>query len=677
MKLPIAWLREHVQTNLSDEELADALTMAGLEVEDIVDGVFHTKVTPNRGDWLSVVGSAREAAAALDAPFGWRPDPLPDESDDVTKWAGVKIENADLCPRYAAKVVRNVQLGPSPSWMQEKLTQAGMRPVNVIVDITNFVMLELGQPLHAFDYAALPDGQIVVRPARAGEKIQTLDGMARNLTPEMLMICDKNHPVAIAGIMGGADTEVTENTHHLLIESAHFDPGTVRRAAKALGLSTEASQRFERYVDPELVPIALERACDLLAEFAGGEVVLGRMDLYPHPVQARTLTLRPARANAILGTAYSKDTIAHSLCRLGLIVDAAADPLSVIVPTFRPDLVKEIDLIEEVGRMTGYAVLPETLPPTRGDGSDAPEAAFARRVRSALTGLGVSEALTNSLTAPSPFDDPAEADRRVAIRQALSAELSGLRQALVPNLLDALARNLRQRQTDVRLFEIGKVFAVGESGYAETRHVAAVLTGHSAPRGWNETPAPVDFFTAKGIVESLTDALHLSAVTFTREERPRMHPGRCADVSVAGKTIGYIAELDPDAARADLDVPASVGRVAVFELDADALRALVVPPVYHALPRFPTVARDLAVVTDAATPYAQLAAVARASADAVLLESIAPVSVYTGERVEGGKKSVALRLTFRAEGRTLTDSDVDAQMAAVQTALERIGAKRR
>jgi phenylalanyl-tRNA synthetase beta chain len=675
MKLPIEWLREFVDTPLSDDALAAKLTMAGLEVEETTDSddgpVFHTKVTPNRGDWVSVVGAAREAAAALDIPLSRPMSPLPEESADVQRWMGVRVEDPPLCPRYTGKLIRNVVFKPSPDWMQKRLTAAGMRPLNIVVDVTNYVMLEFGQPLHAFDYAALPEGRIVVRLAKEGEKLTTLDGVERELTPDMLVIADRDKPVALAGVMGGSESEVSETTKHIFLESAHFDPGTVRRTSKALGLMTEASYRYERFVDPALAPIALERACDLLAELANGEVVLGRIDLYPKPIAEKVIALRPNRTNAILGTHLDEVTIAGSLRRLGLAVNAASEPLSVTVPTFRPDLVKEIDLIEEVGRMIGYDTLPETLPAARGaGGGDAPMGRLTAHLRTLLIGLGLSEAMTHSLAPPSAFDDPRLAERRVQIRQALSAELSGLRQSLIPNLLDALARNGRQRQSDIRLFEVGKVFELGQSTgeYLEPRRVAAVLTGPN-----------IDFFTAKGLVEALAKALHLPAVTFAAEERPQMHPGRSASVSLAGQVIGFVAEADPDAVKEHLDVPASIGRIAVFELDADVLLTYADPALRYAhLPRFPAISRDLAVVVDTATPYGLLESTAREAVTPALTESITLQSVYTGEHVAEGKKSVALRLTFRASDRTLTDTDVDTETANAEHLLaERVGAERR
>lgn len=686
MKLPVAWLREHVQTALSDNALADRLTMAGLEVEETtpsaIGPVFHTKVTPNRGDWMSVLGSAREAAAALDTSLAVAPLPLPEEAPDVQRWTGVRVQTPALCPRYAAKVIRNVRLGPSPLWMQDRLTAAGMRPLNVIVDITNYVMLEMGQPLHAFDYDKLAQGQIVVRTAQAGETIITLDGTERTLTPDMLLICDAEKPVAIAGVMGGMQSEVSSETRHLFLESACFDPSGIRRTSKVLSLSTEASYRYERSVDPELAPLALERACELLAELAQAEVVLGRIDLYPTPVLPLTISLRPARVNALLGTQLDDATIAHSLRRLGLLVEPAGDTWPVTVPTFRPDLVAEIDLVEEVGRMVGYAILPETLPPAHSPegGRDSAPSIFASRLRAMLTGFGLQEALTNSLTAPSLFDGPDEA-RRVPIRQALSAELSGLRVSLIPHLLDALARNLRRREPGAALFEIGKVFARGgqPGQHHETRRVALVATGLVRPAAWDDAPPPVDFFSLKGQIEALAQSLRLPPLVFTPTTRAGMHPGRCAFITAEGQALGFVAEVAPQAARDALDTPQGTGRIAVAELDADLLLQLSqAAPRFHALPRFPAVSRDIAVVVSLSTPYALLEDVARSAADPALLQSLSLASLYTGERLEAGKKSVALRLLFRAADRTLTDAEIDAQMEAVRLHLaEQAGADRR
>jgi len=688
MKLPVEWLREFVETDLDDQALADKLTMAGLEVEEMTDSedgtVYHTKVTPNRGDWMSIIGVAREAAAYLDLPLKWQPPVLPNEDADVTKWAGVRVDDPSLCPRYAGKVIRNVKHRPSPDWMQKRLLAAGMRPIDVVVDITNYVMLELGQPLHAFNYDALPEGKVVVRPVKAGESIITLDGVERNLPEGALAICDVEKPVCVAGVMGNAETEVTTQTRNIFLEAAHFSALSVRRTSKLLNLTTEASYRFERTVDPGLVPIALERAADLLADLADGEVVLGRIDLYPHPVKPVKIELRPARVNAILGTELTHDEISSALIRLGLNVDANQLPFVVTVPTFRTELLKEIDLIEEVARMIGYENLPETLPFSSGSGAgDEPIGVFTAHVRDILVGLGLREVFTHSLSAASTFDDPATAASRVAIRSALSAELSGLRMSIVPNVLDVTALNLRQKQADVRVFEIGKTFRLGDSLdrlYVERRYLGGALTGQESPRSWSETERkPVTFYTAKGVVETLLSVLRISGAVFKPAPVHGMHPGRSARVEVNGKSIGYVAEVDPDAVKRDLDVPASVGRIAVFELDAEALMELSVDDRrYTLLPKYPAVNRDLAVVVDLGVNYAEIETVARAASDGELLEDLTVQSIYTGERVTAGKKSVAIRLTFRAVDRTLTDAEVDAQMTAVENALvDGVGASRR
>lgn len=690
MKLPVAWLCEYIETPLDHRALADRLTMAGLEVEETTESgigaVFHTKVTPNRGDWMSIVGSAREAAAALDIPLRWTPPVLTAGDRNASAAAAVKVDVEDpiLCPRFTGRVIQNVQVKASPLWMQRKLIACGMRPVNVIVDITNYVMLELGQPLHAYDLEALPGGHIIVRTAQDGEKLTTLDGVERSLALGMLLICDAEKPIGLAGIMGGGATEVTAGTKHIFLESAHFDPGVVRRASKSLGLSTEASYRFERFVDPELAPIAAQRACELLAELADGEIAPGCVDIYPQPYAPRAISLRPSRTNGILGTELSEAKIASSLRRLGLSVDSSYGSLQVTAPTFRPDLIQEIDLIEEVGRMVGYETLPETLPPARDPmgGVDSPESRFASQVSAIFIGLGMQEALTNSLVAPSPFDDDLVKTQRVSIRQALSAELSSLRTALVPNLLEALVRNLKRRQPDARLFEVGKTFALGdvENSYREARHAAAALTGAETPRSWDVTEhKPCDFFTAKGIVEAVAAALRLPSLKFMPSKRLGMHPGRCADVVCGGVTVGYVAEVDPVWVAEHLDAPVNTGRVAVLELDLDALQTVqTFNPRYVEPPRFPSVSRDLAVVVESGLSYGFIEDAIREAADSRLQRELTLVSIYSGKGVAEGKNSVAVRLTFQAEDRTLTDAEIESQMTAIREQLaERVGATQR
>lgn len=680
MKVPVEWLREFVElSGIGDEELARALTMGGLEVEEIhgtPDGnVLETKVTPNRGDWLSIAGVAREISAVLGRPLLQQPQTLPLGAGDSSRYAGVTVEAPLLCPRYTAKVILNIRHAQSPEYIQRRLAACGMRPINAVVDITNYVMLELGQPLHAFDYDTIPDGRIVVRTANAGEELTTLDGVPRKLHPDVLVIADSTHPIALAGVMGGAATEVGEKTTCILLESAHFNPQAVRRAAKRLGISTEASYRFERYVDPALTALALERASELIAQHAGGQPVSGRIDVDPNPATGIVLQLRPERVRKVLGLSLSDEDILGALERLGLVRTAApvekAETIRVTVPSARPDIVREIDLIEEIGRIVGYENLPETLPPARGSGGAVNDGAlFLSRLRQILIGAGLTEAYNHALAAPSPFDDPKLVPFRAKVRMALSAELSGLRLSLLPPLLDNLALNLRHRAAEVRLFEVGKVYqAIGKGDYREPYRVAGVLVGDE-----------IDYFTAKGVVEGLLGALHVEGAQFTPSERHAMHPGRCSDIMLAGQAAGFVAELDPDAVREHLDVPASTGRIACFELDGDLLQALAREAQtrqYQAPPRFPSITRDLAMLYDRATPYGEIEKTIKSSAGD-LLEQVSLLSIYTGERVAVNRKSVAVRLVLRGPDRTLTDADADSVLVSVQSALiELLGAEAR
>jgi phenylalanyl-tRNA synthetase beta chain len=671
MKVPVEWLREYVEIgDVSDTELSRALTMAGLEVEEIHSSesgsVLETKVTPNRGDWLSISGVARELSAVLGRPLRREPQILPLGVGDTGRFASVQIDAPKLCPRYCAKVMQNVRHTASPDYIQLRLLACGMRPINAVVDITNYVMLELGQPLHAFDYDQIPEGKIIVRTARTGEELTTLDGVPRKLDPEILVIADSKHAIALAGVMGGGLTEVSDKTTNLLIESAHFNPQVVRRAAKALGITTEASYRFERYVDPALASLALERAADLIAQHAGGDPVSGRIDIHPDPLAERRLQLRPERVRKILGLSLTDDEIVAALARLQINPVKArhgeTDQLWLTIPSARPDIVREIDLIEEIGRIVGYGSLPETLPAVRGaGGKDNETALFNSRLRQILVGEGLTEAYNHALAAPSPFDDPKIAKRRAKIRMALSAELSGLRLSLLTHLLENLALNLRHRETDVRLFEVGKVYlALGKGDYQEPYRVGGVMAGEG-----------IDYFSAKGVVEALFTALSLSSAEFVAAERHAMHPGRTAEVKIEGHSAGFVAEIDPDAVREHLDVPASADRIACFELDADLLRRLAAEAAtrqYQPPPRFPSITRDLAMLYDRPVPYGDIEKTIKGSAGD-LLESLSLVSVYTGERVAVNKKSVAVRLVLRAADRTLTDSDADAVLASVQSAL--------
>jgi phenylalanyl-tRNA synthetase beta chain len=676
MKVAVEWMRSFGDfSELTDEQLADKLTMAGLEVEETLgtgeSAVFVTKVTPNRGDWLSVYGVAREASAATSLPLNKQISlsglPLADDIGGFT----VDVRNNVRCPRFGAAVITGVNYNPSPQFIQNRLILAGMRPLNAVVDITNYVMLELGQPLHAYDQSTLAGNKIVVRDAVDGEVITTLDGVEHKLSADILVIADVEKPIAIAGIMGGGATEVTPSTHDIVLEAAHFDASAVRRGAKLLGITTEASYRFERFVDPELVPVALARAIELIVKYAGGTPLESSIDRQASKVLPKKIELRTSRVNKILGLSLSQENVAKSLARLGLAVELQGENIEVQVPTFRPDLTGEIDLIEEVGRMVGYWNLPETVPDRPGTlARDFDKGEFDTTLRNIMAGQGLVETYSHTLGSDSPFDDPSFASQRVVVRSSLSSELSGLRVTLLPHLLDALALNLRHGAGIVRLFETGKVFLRnGDSGYEEPRHISAVFSGGGA-----------DYSSAKGLVENLLDSLNIKNVSFVASGRFGMHPRRCSDVVADGIKAGYVSEIDPYLASEQLELPPSTGRIAAFELDVEILRTLherVAVGSYEALPKFPSVTRDIALLYGLDVAYGEIKEIV-AEAAGILLEEISLLSVYTGDRVAAGYKSIAVRLTLRSRTRTLTESDAEAIVTAVKQALtEKFAAKDR
>ena len=707
MRVPLEWLKQYVPVEATAQEVGTKLTMGGLEVEGIeaspLGPVLDVYITPNRGDCLSLVGVGREVAALYDLPIHAPPPPASEIGGEVGSLASVTVEDAELCPRYAARVVCGVKIGPSPAWMQARLEAAGQRAVNNIVDVTNYVMLEMGQPLHAFDLNNLAGKQIVVRKARQGETIKTLDGEIRQLTPDMLVIADGEKPVAIAGVMGGADSEVDDSTTDILLESAHFDPLSVRRTSRVLKLRTEASYRFERVVDPAQVRQAVDRACQLLAEMGQTGVVPGVIDVYPAPSPVRHLTLRVARAAMLLGMDITTDSATDCLTRLGFAVTSRvdSDTLNVQVPSYRPDITLEEDLIEEVGRIYGYENIPETLPiGATTPGGDSPDGRLIDRIKHALVQAGMQEVVTHSLTAPAFFDAPDDAARRVPVRNALSSEISGLRRSLLPTLLDVARHNAAYQQTSLALFEVGRVWQMqatnetpkdtadtqaaeqagtADTGLAPAEYVAigGLLTGAFEPGGWYNAgkSGASDFYTLRGIVEQLTGDLGLNGVTFEplgeqAGSLPMLHPGRSARIVLnQSETIGVLGEAHPRVAQS----LSFRDRVYLFEISFEALRqALSLSrPRFQAIPRFPAVTRDLAPRVALTLPYSQIEAALRTQqADLPTLTGYRLTDVFKGHPVPEGQQSLTLSFTFRAPDRTMTDDEVSASITRLRHALE-------
>lgn len=665
MKVPVDWIREFAPVEMSADQIADRLTMAGLEVEASEESdvgiVLDIKVTPNRGDCLSVLGLARELAASCRIPFrGRRVVPSSaDEPPDAAAYTAVTIEAPDLCPRYAARVVEDLRIGESPAWIQDRLAAAGMRPISNVVDITNYVMLETGQPLHAFDYDTLTERRIVVRRARNGEVLTTLDGVERLLNNDMLVIADARRPVALAGIMGGAETEITERTRTLLLESAHFDRRCIRRTARTLALNTEASYRFERIVDPEGVVYAADLACKLIEELGAGRPVMGVVDVYPGRGELRSVVLRLSRCRLLMGYEPSAEDVTQALERLGFgLVQVDAGVWEVRPPSWRPDIVREVDVVEEVARVLGYDRIPERLMTgltTRG--MDTEEARFRDAVRDNLIGAGLQEVVCHTLMAPSDLDDPSPETQRVAIRSALSAELSGLRRSLVPGLCDVASRNARRGLGPLAFFEVGPVFALTRDGtYLERDAVAGLVSGRTAPRSWHKLTAEVTpFYVGKGLVERISGQWKLQ-LRFQPSDDPRLHPTRQAAVTLDGHRIGVVGELHP-AKHADLHLRE---RCVVFELLLEPLRlaASVARPTPAQLSKYPSVARDLAPRVQMDVPYEDVRARVEEVAGEWLAE-LTLVDVFSGPPLPEGTRSFTLSLVFRAGDRTLTDAEVD------------------
>ncbi|MGQ9512707.1 phenylalanine--tRNA ligase subunit beta [Thermodesulfitimonas sp.] len=634
--------------------------------------VLELDLTPNRGDCLSVFGVAREVAAILDTELQ-SPPVLSAAGDAAADYISVEIVDPALCGRYAARVFSEVCIGPSPLWMQVRLRLAGMRPINNVVDLTNYVMLELGQPLHAFDYETLRGRKIIVRPAAPGEELVSLDGVKRELTPEDLVIADAERAVAIAGVMGGLDTEVTAATKTVLLEAANFNPRSIRRTSRRLGLRSEASLRFEKGVDIEGPVRAADRMALLIEKIGAGRAVPGVVDNYPAPPEPRTVVVRPEKIAAVLGVAVPQEEALAGLGRLGFGIRANGSQWVVSVPSFRPDVALEEDIVEEVARLYGYDRIPPTLPcGATTPGVRPPEEAFVQRLRHLLCGLGLSEVISYSFIHPASFDRlrlaPDDPLRRViTLKNPISEEQSVLRTTLLPGLLAVLARNLARRVDDVAIFEVGRVFyPQGAAALPEERLKLGLAVTGKEPRGWEFPPREFDFFFLKGVAAALFKGLGIADQVFEPlKDHPSLHPGRAARVLAGGEPLGFMGEIHPEVARA-YDLPR---RVVVAEFDVVALRAAQRPVVFAELPRFPGVVRDIAVIVPEHLPAARLAATIKAAGGG-LLRSVQVFDVYQGPKLPPGTKSIAFSLLFRADDRTLTDEEVTGLVGLVVERLQ-------
>ena len=635
------------------------------------DVVFDLEVTPNRPDCLSVLGMAREVAALTGAPLREPDLSYAEGGEPVDGVVSVEIAASSLCPRYTASVVRGVRVGPSPRWMQDRLVRAGQRPINNVVDVTNYVMLEFGQPLHAFDYDTIAESRIVVRPAGEQEPFVTLDEAQHTLRPPMLVIADDQRSVALAGIMGGLNTEMTDDTTSVLLESANFNPVNTRRTSQALRLRSESSSRFEKGLQPELAEAALRRATQLILEVAGGTACRGIADAYPQPSPRPALRFTLARLRKVLGVDIDAARVAAVLSSLGFGVTVEGDgAMRVVVPYWRSDIAQEDDLVEEVARITGYDELPTAMisspVPHR---TPQPERDTRERVRDLMVECGMQETISYSLTSAASLErtQPAGSPPPLRVANPMSGELEYLRTTLRSGILGTLAANRQQARDGIRLFEMGRVYLPREADLPlEREMLVGALAGPASPESWLGEGQRMDFFDAKGVVEMLLARMRLPC-EFQPIEDSIFLPGRCAAVTSGDAAAGVIGEVHPRLLEQfDLEGEG----VAMFELDVDALAGAVStePVRYRPIARYPGALRDLAVVVSAGVPAAQVQAVIERDA---LVSHATLFDVYEGAGVESGKRSLAYRVLFQSTDRTLVGDEVSRAMEGIVAALER------
>ncbi|ADC48708.1 phenylalanyl-tRNA synthetase subunit beta [Alkalihalophilus pseudofirmus OF4] len=636
---------------------ADALALLNLD-----DTVLELDLTPNRSDCLNMLGVAYEVAALYDREVELPAVSLQTNDEHASDYIDVNVENTDDNPYYGAAIIKDVKVGPSPLWLQNRLTAAGIRPISNVVDITNYVLLEYGQPLHAFDYDKFGSKEVVVRRAREGEKMITLDEAERALSTDHLLITNGEKPMAIAGVMGGQTSEVSDETTTILLEAAYFNPAAVRKASRDLGLRSDSSARFEKGVDPSRVKAAGERAAALIAELCDGTIVSGVVESDQLNREEVQVHLNLPRMNNRLGTDISKADVEGIFNRLQFTYEDQGETLVISAPTRRGDIQIEEDLFEEVARLYGYDTIPTTLPVgATTQGALTPYQAKRRRVRRYLESVGLTQAITYSLTSPKKaegFAEESPAETAVRLAMPMSEDRSTMRTSLIPHLFDVLTYNLNRKNQDLHLYEVGSIFTSEEkvltSQPVEREMVAAAFTGLWLEHPWQGEKKPVDFFVVKGIVEGLFAEFGLEdQVSFKQAKRPKMHPGRTAVIMLNDVEAGFIGQVHPSTEKEE-----DLRETYVFQLDLEMLLNVDVEDVvYQGLPRFPSIQRDIALVVNSEVQAGEVEKLISQTGGS-LLRSVQLFDLYQGEHMEEGKKSLAFSLTYLDPEKTLTDEDV-------------------
>jgi phenylalanyl-tRNA synthetase beta chain len=664
MKASYNWLKEFVEFNLAPKDLAHTLTMAGFEVEAIEkyedDVIFDIGITPNRPDCLSIRGIAREISAILEIPLK---DTSVEIVDDKTAGPDVTIEHNELCFRYSSRVISGVKPGPSPEWLSKRLGSCGFRSTSNIVDITNYVMLELGQPLHAFDLDMLAGKRIVVKQAGDIDKFTSLDDEERTLKGEMLLIWDAEKPVAIAGVMGGQNTEVSDSTSHVLLESAYFKPTSVRRTSKALNLSTESSYRFERGIDLKSVAFALDRAAKLISEMAGGSITAAT-DNYPEPYRQRRISVSFEKIKSVIGVDIQHSFIEKVLVNLGFEIEREGEGLAVVPPGYRDDVERDIDIVEEIARLYGYDNIPSTLPVMQM--SAAPEhktQELVKTLKNSMVKSGYSEVINFSFLNPDTIEKlklPAGDRRRnlIYIKNPLRKEESAMRTTLIPALLNNAETNINRGERMLRFFEISRVFLPsGRNLPDEIIQMAVIFCKEKTASIWEHKHD--GYYDLKGVLENVFSGLMIEKISIKHEQNsvePYLHPGKSASIIVNDVRIGSIGTLNPEAAEA-FDLSGDITVAEIYDVEK-IHNAVPSKSSYARLPKYPYVERDLSIVVsrDITVDKARNTII---SIDSDLIESIELFDIYTGKPIPAEQKSMAFSIRYRAAERTLTDIEVD------------------
>ena len=625
------------------------------EKMELDEPLIEFELTPNRPDCMSAIGIAREIAALAGTKLKRPEFELHEIEKEASELVKIEIEDSEACPRYAARIIDNVKIGQSPFWLKRKLVSAGVRPINNVVDITNLVLMEYGQPLHAFDYKLFSMPQILVRLAKPQEKFVTLDGEERMLEADDILITDSATPVALGGVMGGLNTEVNEDTKTILLESAHFRSTNICRTRKRLGMASEASVRFEKGADPNIVAEACDYAAWLLCELAGGKVLNGLVDCYPKPIEPVEIELRPARVNQILATDITAPQMIDILSSLEFGVQTGK-MISVSVPTFRPDCTREIDLIEEIGRIYGYDKIGTDL---RASGNllteRKPQEIVVSKIRENLTRQGLYEMLTVNMVDPDKVKKIGLPDNYVELLNPLSNDLAVYRTNLLVNMLQVVGHNLNRKQHDIKLFEIGNVAYKEGSAHHEETHLGCTVCGHSAAHNWSMPAGDYDFFDLKGVLEDFCCNLRLGQLNLKQREYPFFTGDLSFDIYFDDHHVGYAGQVSNNAAEVyDIESP-----VFYFEIKIDEIVGLYnADIIYKKLPKYPSVLRDIAVIVDQSVFAEKLMETIHKSADKYLV-SVDLFDIYTGKQVDKGMKSLAFNLEFRSDEKTLTDEEIE------------------